>query len=25
MRPEAYHNRAVIYEKQGKREAAIAD
>ena len=25
LNPEAYHNRAVIYEKQGKRDAAIAD
>lgn len=25
LNPEAYHNRGVIYEKQGKRDAAIAE
>ena len=25
LNPEAYHNRAVIYEKQGQRDAAIAE
>ena len=25
LNPEAYHNRGVIYEKQGKREAAVAE
>jgi Tfp pilus assembly protein PilF len=25
LNPESYHNRAVIYERQGKRDAAIAE
>jgi tetratricopeptide (TPR) repeat protein len=25
LNPEAYHNRGVIYEKQGRREAAVAE
>ena len=25
LNPEAYHNRGVIYEKQGKRDAAVAE